>query len=30
MSLNSVAHFSYVLVARRMLDEHSVWNYLSE
>jgi len=30
LSLNTISHFSYVLVARQMFDEVVVWKYLEE
>jgi hypothetical protein len=29
LSLNTIAHYAYVLVSRNMVDEHQVWNYLT-
>lgn len=28
LSLNTIAHYAYVLVARNMMDEHQIWTYL--
>lgn len=30
LNLNSIAQFSYVMVARNMSEDHQVWQYLSE
>ena len=30
LGLSSIAHFSYVMVTRNILDETQVWNYLQD
>jgi len=30
LSLTTIAHFSYVMVARNMVEEHQVWQYLTD
>lgn len=29
LGLNTIAHYAYVLVARRMIDDQQIWNYLT-